>query len=496
MEIRAAVDSNAEAKRVIQFMREGGDYEISVDPSASFVLRGTEDLIRWYSEPDPNVSHEKQVMYALRRFSLQKALLAIHGEGGEDFRDDESLLVQLEPYEGSAQKCVVGNGWVQAPANQLQLIPVCKSWKIKVSLSEDVPFKLRIGGFIASSSGRLTPITRQQEIVTLTPGGKSWVSPAFKSSPPTDVDDFIVVVGTREEQPIDWWHFLQLADEGLTRGMAGDSPLLRALKDYVTVAARGDVTEDDSEVSTWTRTIVPIRVVAGSAFIDAKVDETIDKREYTVNDFNIAPYLPDSTQTALFRVLTKADELARASYSDGYGYKQHAWQEGSDRNNLGKGIDCSRAIWFAFTRAGLPYNKTDRYLTTADMVGADSPMVERFELCEGSKDTLQVGDILVYRDDTRGDGHVVMAIDPRNQVAWGSHGWDGNAPELSGELKPDTGIEYQKIKYKADWNRWDRKTMELKACWRYRDFIEERMAARGDVGIQSARCNPDMCLLQ
>jgi len=37
--------------------------------------------------------------------------------------------------------------------------------------------------------------------------------------------------------------------------------------------------------------------------------------------------------------------------------------------------------------------------------------------------------VLVYRDEKQGDGHVIMVIDPQLQIAWGSHGFDGNAKE-------------------------------------------------------------------
>lgn len=46
-------------------------------------------------------------------------------------------------------------------------------------------------------------------------------------------------------------------------------------------------------------------------------------------------------------------------------------------------------------------------------------------------------------------------------------------------------MEYQLIKYKKDWERWDRKTMRQKACWRYRKFGEEARSARGLPGIKA-----------
>ena len=91
---------------------------------------------------------------------------------------------------------------------------------------------------------------------------------------------------------------------------------------------------------------------------------------------------------------------------------------------------------------------------------------------------MKIGDILVYRD-VEELGDTVMVIDPQQRIAWGSHGWDGNSIKKYGlPFRPATGVQYQKIKNKPDWDRWDRKTMELKACWRYRTFVSERDAGR------------------
>jgi len=114
-------------------------------------------------------------------------------------------------------------------------------------------------------------------------------------------------------------------------------------------------------------------------------------------------------------------------------------------------------------------------------------MEDEFESCSDDPH-LRTGDILVYRDDSRGDGHVVMVIDPAKRIAWGSHGWDGNPKILP--VEPDKGVEYQKIKFKTDWERWDRKTMARKACWRYRPFVEETRSARGLPGLKALE---DIC---
>jgi hypothetical protein len=217
-------------------------------------------------------------------------------------------------------------------------------------------------------------------------------------------------------------------------------------------------------------------------------------REFTLPTFDIRPYLPDATSSGLHRVLTEADRLARVAVSDGVPYKQHDWQEPTDEANLKKGIDCSRAIWFVFRKAGLPYNKSNSYLSTAQMVGPSSRMNDHFESCNGKP--RQIGDILVYRDSDNSAGHTVMVIDPddRQRIAWGSHGYDSSAPKGSGR-KPDVGIEYQKIMSRSDWQRWDRIDMELKSCWRYRQFAKEVKEPGGSPGLQalSNPCDQNSC---
>lgn len=184
----------------------------------------------------------------------------------------------------------------------------------------------------------------------------------------------------------------------------------------------------------------------------------------------IERYLPDGDSDGpLARLLRKADELTRFEGGDGVPYRQHAWAEPSDAENLLLGLDTSRAVWFAFTRAGLAYAEGDDYVTTVRMADPEGPLRGHFGACEGG---MRTGDLLVYRDEERGAGHSVIVIDPERRIAWGSHGWDGS-PRLDPELAADTGVEYQMIRFKPDWSSWDRAAMRKVRCWRHESFVAE-----------------------
>jgi hypothetical protein len=472
------IKKDDDAKLAIELTEGPGDFELSLTSRGRLQLRGPENRVRKEYETDNGVPRN------LWRHARQRALLQLHGEGGADFRDNETLQVQLVP-ASKQSSCAKINQWEQQDFNKEQIIPLCISWNVKVTLSKTSPFPLLVGGVVLSTDGDTFgfPVDGRKELLK---PGKSVTFRAqgetFRGSLPLDIQDRVIVFGTQESNPVQW---NLLTDTARARsGGPPKSTLHRALDRYITAGARGQAQRfDDVEDTTWTLSTVPIRVRANLRFEppDPKSDRPA-QREYTIKNFDIRPYLPDNSESALYKVLKVADGLASYSVTDGVGYKQHAWKEPTDAANLKKGIDCSRSIWFAFTRAGLTYNQGDRYITTADMVRANGPMKDYFDSCSGGPG-LQIGDILVYRDKQRGDGHTVMVIDPERRIAWGSHGWDGNAKEL--KVEPDTGVEYQLIKYKKDWQRWDRQTMERQACWRYRQIAQEALLPHGQAGIEA-----------
>jgi hypothetical protein len=487
--LRALIEQNSEAQMLVELTAGAGDFELSVGADDRLILKGPEN------RPRNAYQSDDQVPASLWLHARQRALLQLRGEGGQDFQDNKTLQVSLIPAPAAKQnKCSQNAVWQQAEPNSQQVIPLCYAWNVKATLSRESPVPLLIGGLILSTDGSIFALPRDDSKIRLQPGEShtfNATGETFIGTPPLDVQDRIMIFGTNEKNPVSWSLFTETAETRGTRG-PGPSALHRALDRYLKPGTRGvgQMEERTVEESTWTMSTVTMRVTANPGFLEApaNTEQPIKSREYTIADFDIRPYLPDDQDTALYKVLQKADWLAKAAGEDGFGYKQHAWDRPTDEENLQLGIDCSRAIWFAFTRAGLPYNRDDRYLTTAEMVGDDTRMQDEFESCADDPD-LQIGDVLVYRDDVRGDGHVVMVIDPAKRIAWGSHGWDGNPGILP--VEPDKGVEYQKIKFKSDWERWDRKTMMRKACWRYRTFAEEVESKRGLPGLNALEniCN-------
>ncbi len=486
--LRDAISADPEARQLVELSPQRGDFEFCLDRNGRLQLLGPENRVRITFEQENEV---RRAVENLWQHARQRALLSLQGEGGSEYRDNETLQARL--VEAAQQSPCSRGGWVQAEFNQEQVVPLCHSWNLQVRLSPTAPTTLLIGGVILSSDGSTIGFPRGGQIIRLGPGQshtfRDWKGTA---TTPLDVQDQILVFGTQETNPVRWD---LLTTTAATRSAAGDlrsGTLYRALDAYLRPGMRGQTVTSEVEDTTWTVSRLPLRVEANARFLapDSPAGQP-RKREYTIHDFDLRPYLPDDPNTALYKVLQRADYLARYGGTDGVPYKQHDWSRPSDTANLALGIDCSRSIWFAFTRAGLPYNRADSYLHTAIMVGDSSRMDDNFDRCDNDS-RLRIGDVLVYRDENRQVGHTVMVIDPDKRIAWGSHGWDGNVRE---GLESDRGVEYQLIKYKADWERWDRTDMKRKACWRYRQFSEEFARPGGSPGVSALEdaCRPDRC---
>ena len=480
-----------------------GEFDVShVD--GSIVLRDASGHIRNVFRHETFEAQAKELAKALSLHARQRVLLELEGEGGELFKDDDTLRVQVVESEKQHSACANAGKIIRKGNMGEYYIPMCQKWQIMVSYSaprkpeQDLP-ELNVGALMLFSNGNIIGLPQSGESIVLQPGGKPHLFSAVTTAvPPLDLPEYMLVFGTQDGNKVNW---SDLADTVSERGVNDQAvgPLHRVLARALRPGTRGGNVNYASEQETaWTMSRIETRVVANAEFEEIKAEDRQPvAREYTIADFDIGPYLPLSPQSQLRAVLLKAAELAKTEVD----YNQHDWNKGSDEENLRYGIDCSRAIWYAFTRAGVRYNNRSTadyrknnplgsYLTTAGMVGSDSAMSDSFVSCDVSKP--QLGDVLVYRDDGKEDGHTVMVIDPVKRIAWGSHGWDGN-PKDNPAIPFDNGVEFQRIKYKPDWRRWDRSGMEVKACWRHRLFIgSEKKVAEYDVNTTSA-CSRARC---
>lgn len=491
-QLKQLIMEDPENQLLVEFRDGRADFELARRVDGALLLRGPENRVRNVYSDDGDVAQ------SLWRHARQRALMQLRGMGGDDYTDNETLRVRV--IESLPRPPCATGGWVQGEPNSEQIIPLCHHSRIEVSMAEDAPASgLLVGAVVLSVDGYTYGLPADGRTILLKPGETvvfNGRGETFQARPPLDVYDRIMVFGTQERNPVPWY---QLTQSNQTRaGLGIRSGLHRVLDGYLTPGTRAQhPVIEDYDVTTWTMSTVVARVEANARFVQPESRDSstpVTAREYTIPDFNIAPYLPDDESSALFKVLTTAHWLATAGGEDGFDYRQHAWSEPTDEANLAVGIDCSRAIWYAFTRSDLEYNAGDEYLPTARMVGGNSKMSDAFEVCPADEN-YALGDILVYRSDERNDGHVVMVIDADKRIAWGSHGWDGNARASDFTVEPDRGVEYQLIKVKQDWERWDRRDMELKSCWRYRQFDEERAIGVGQPGQKAlaGSCDTQLC---
>ena len=484
--VRKAIHDDPDARVAVLPTDSAAEFELLVLRDGRLQLHGVGDEIRNTFKSD------SEVVPTLWQLARQKALASLHGEGQPYFTDDETLKVEIVPAPADEQGACGEprlKEFVPRPSDApagVQVVPLCMAYNVRVVVSKAAPKALLLGGVMLSSDGRTFGFPIDGSAIVVKAGESYTFLERFRARPPLGATDTLKIIGTLQTNQVPW-HLL--TSDSTTRGAATQapkSPLHRAIDRYLVAGTRGSAFEGVSAVedSQWTVSTIPIRVEANPGFLELPPGTAAppETREYTIRNFDVRPYLPDETETALYRVLTQADALARTQVP----YGQHAWKEQRDADNLKLGIDCSRAIWFAFTRAGVHYNRTNAYLATSDMVSRSSRMSDDFDRCDGQP--RQLGDVLVYRDDQQDDGHVVMVIDPQRRIAWGSHGWDGSAREL--KVKPETGVEYQLIKYKPDWARWDRTRMVEKACWRNRRFTEESKRPSGRPGVDALGEDP------
>ncbi len=513
--LTAALKSLGNKGSLVKLIDGKAAFEVQMD-DGKFIILGSDGRTR------NRLERVNDVALSLSFHARQWSLLQLGGEGAGVFADNQSLKVKIikpdasaipnaslcKPDFATAQMARLKAGQDTAP-----FIPFCAYYAVEVSadIGPADNTEINVGAFVLAHDGSILALGRGQDIVL----SKDKTSHRFLGEDvfqaffergaldpagPLRIDEQVIAFGVDAEESIPWDLFgteemgrgVRAAESDRARSVS--NPLFHQLDRYVEGTRTVRISSTSVQAKPWTVSTLPISIGLNPENVDTFVEgDTSAGREYTVNDFDLTPFKPADKASALYKVMERIEELTSRSEgyrsvapaSDGYPYTQHDWCEGSDDLNLEKGIDCSRSIWYSFTRSDLPYtspanssadrsicqpfgNGDNGYLVTAAMVGPQSKMTKHFNDCMEDR-PFKTGDILVYRDDDRSVGHTVMVIDPVERIAWGSHGWDGNG--LLG-MTEDSGVEFQKILRKPDWGAWDRSKMKLKACWRYKDFSE------------------------
>ncbi len=446
-----------------------GAYVVLLSASNEYELWDPSGLLRNQADSIDQLIHQ------LRNHARQIPLLNLQGEPGNLFINDHTLEVVFKKAGGDHRRL---------DASQL---PICEPIDIYIKYNESSRTQqtLNVGGVFLGNDGAIEsfPTADLGNMITLVPGEQKLI----KHMPmgivsPTGPANYMLVIGLLKDSEFPW---SLLTKSGLDQE---SSPTTKPLANFLNRYLRGNKTSGIApflkDNPAWTTSKVVFQALVNPRFIDAPGSQ-IRPREYILSGYNIYPWLPASRHSALARVLRRADALARKSIADGLGYSHHRWPRRherftiSDEQNLTKGIDCSRAIWYAFTRAdgyregypkGIPYTRGQRYYPTAKMVEKNAPLAKHFDRCDHQP--LQTGDVLVYRGTDGEYGHTVMVIDPIGRVAWGAHGFDGNRIGRRGQ--GDIAVEYQRIPTKQSGQKWDSPNMERVACWRHKAFIKER----------------------
>ncbi len=421
---------------------EGG-FRVASSPEG-WTVRGPDGVLRQRIASGPEAT--AAVVEALAGHAAQRDQVArVHAAAPAS----AGLEVELRPFPRQSP-CVTAP-WTQACPNEAQRIPLCTVWTTWVRNTG--PDDLWVEAFVLRADGTTRTLQGDAGRHRLAAGG-DWL----------------------EAKPDPDRPFAQKAGEpvGATEGVLV-------------------VGYPSPDAATPTASLhLPYRVVVDNVgWTPPDGGRCTDGRESTV-DLDFDPYLA-AAGPSLQAVLTQAKALTDAEVP----YRQHDWSQGSDDANLEKGIDCSRAIWYAFTRAGLDYAgaSDDDYLATfqmferglgscrGDLTPEATAMTEHFVSC--LQGPYQTGDVLVWQGVRPTDdacfGHTVMVVDSDRYLGWGSHGWATSD-------NPDVGVEVQMIGAKT-WEKWDRKQYALKACWRHRDFLDEPVPTAA--GLSS--CDPDTC---
>jgi hypothetical protein len=166
-----------------------------------------------------------------------------------------------------------------------------------------------VGGLVLSNDGSIGAFPEDDQVVRLEPGRSVTFDDIFQAGTPLDVQEHVMVFGTQERNPVRWYLLASSASKRSDGGPPASS-LERALDLYLQPGMRSNTKVSSTADTTWTVSTLPIRVEA-DRFARVQDPAAPKAREYTIRA-DIRPYLPD-LRPPPYRVLSKADELARRS---------------------------------------------------------------------------------------------------------------------------------------------------------------------------------------
>ena len=519
-EVLSSLEADNALIPLLNFALDTQAFEITASADGHLQLRGPEGRVRITFDADDLKSQLASLHARLEDFAVQRGLLQLQGEGGGSLTSNHSLEVQLVPVAPSTErKDCAAFEWTQEPPNQTQVVPICHQWAVKVRLADDADVdSMLVGGAILYNDGAIWGFPSDGRQQAIKPGQEVvFTDDAQQATLPYGSVEWVLVAATNEKEHLDWAS-LTRNTRGAPSAAAPVGPLGHALEHYLN-KTRGGRRAPDASPNTWTTTVLPFRTELVPDFRAIATQTAPSTREYTIPTFDLRPYRPANRETALARVLDQVQYLTYEASPTGVSYCQHRWEGKSDLENLTQpqprlhgegtctGIDCSRSVWFVFTRANVGY---PGFLTTWGLEAGSEPMAEYFNDCTLTPPRL--GDLLVYVGKNR-DGeerrHVVMVIDPDKFVAWGSHGWDGSTAtgnplrqETPARLTPlasgpaplnRVGVAFQMTKEGRDWSAWDWKDVKKVACWRHKEFATEFDRGLWETEEPGTPCDPNTC---
>ena len=262
--LRRLIAGNQEAALFVDIVKDGDSFELALEGDA-LVLRGPENNIR------NRYSDDAKVPDSLWQHARQAALLALHGEGGADFTDQQTLKVQLVPAEDQPQG--VHGVWTEAPADQEQVVPLGHRFNVQVTMAPQAKKPLLIGALVLSSDGSSFGLPCDGRAVLLKPGETAVFAAernpvgcpygeTLVGARPLDTQDHILEFGTQQTNPVPWQLMTETARTRSAKAHGG--PLYRALDRYMRPGTRGIALAADLEEideTTWTLSTMAMRVV-------------------------------------------------------------------------------------------------------------------------------------------------------------------------------------------------------------------------------------------